>query len=87
MYVPDMSSATAAASDIIDLLDSKPEIDAQSKSGRIPENLRGRVRFENVQFCYPTRPGVRVLRKLDLTVEPGTYVALVGESGCGKSTM
>ena len=48
--------------------------------------MKGRIRFENVHFRYPTRPGVRVLRDLNLTVEPGTYVALVGASGCGKST-
>jgi ABC-type bacteriocin/lantibiotic exporter with double-glycine peptidase domain len=36
-----------------------------------------------VHFRYPTRPSVRVLQGLDLVVEPGTYVALVGASGCG----
>lgn len=48
--------------------------------------MQGRIRFEGVHFRYPTRAGVRVLRDLNLTVEPGTYVALVGASGCGKST-
>ncbi|KAI0789769.1 P-loop containing nucleoside triphosphate hydrolase protein [Abortiporus biennis] len=85
-FVPDMSSARGAACDVLDLLDSMPEIDAESKEGKIPENVQGRIRFENVHFRYPTRPGVRVLRDLNLTVEPGTYVALVGASGCGKST-
>ncbi|THG99669.1 hypothetical protein EW026_g2716 [Hermanssonia centrifuga] len=85
-FVPDMSSAKGAASDIIDLLDSMPSIDAESTEGKIPQNVQGRIRFENIHFRYPTRPGVRVLRDLNLTVEPGTYVALVGASGCGKST-
>nr|WCD39452.1 Ste6-2 [Ganoderma boninense] len=85
-FVPDISSAKSAASDIIRLLDSTPEIDAESPEGEIPKNVKGRIRFENVHFRYPTRPGVRVLRDLNLTVEPGTYVALVGASGCGKST-
>lgn len=85
-FVPDISSATSSASDIIDLLDTQPTIDARSSDGKVPAQVRGRLRFEDVHFRYPTRPGVRVLRGLNLTVEPGTYVALVGASGCGKST-
>ncbi|KZT11907.1 P-loop containing nucleoside triphosphate hydrolase protein [Laetiporus sulphureus 93-53] len=85
-FVPDISSAKGAAADVITLLDSMPEIDAESTEGEIPGDVVGRIRFENVHFRYPTRPGVRVLRDLNLTVEPGTYVALVGASGCGKST-
>ncbi|KAJ3557819.1 hypothetical protein NM688_g1271 [Phlebia brevispora] len=85
-FVPDMSSARGAASDIVDLLDSIPSIDAESKEGKIPQDVQGHIRFENIHFRYPTRPGVRVLRDLNLIVEPGTYVALVGASGCGKST-
>jgi ATP-binding cassette, subfamily B (MDR/TAP), member 1 len=36
---------------------------------------------------YPTRPTVRVLRGLSIEIQPGTYIALVGASGCGKSTV
>ncbi|EIW81034.1 P-loop containing nucleoside triphosphate hydrolase protein [Coniophora puteana RWD-64-598 SS2] len=87
-FVPDMSSARGAAAHIVKLIDSVPEIDAESPEGKVlpPGEVQGRIEFENVHFRYPTRPGVRVLRDLSLTVEPGTYVALVGASGCGKST-
>ncbi|KAJ3566036.1 hypothetical protein NP233_g7253 [Leucocoprinus birnbaumii] len=88
-FVPDISSAKGAATDIIKLLDSTPEIDAESSEGKIlnDKQVQGHVKFENVHFRYPTRPGVRVLRDLSLEVEPGTYIALVGASGCGKSTV
>ncbi|TFK74865.1 multidrug resistance protein 1 [Pluteus cervinus] len=88
-FVPDMSSAKGAGSDIIKLLDSIPEIDAESPEGKSvdPSAVRGHIRLENVHFRYPSRPGVRVLRDLSIQVEPGTYIALVGASGCGKSTV
>ena len=44
------------------------------------------VRFSNVNFRYPTRPDVQVLNGLNISIEPGNTVALVGSSGCGKST-
>ena len=88
-FVPDVSSAKGAGSDIIKLIDSRPEIDAQSTEGRTisPEKVRGQIRLENIHFRYPTRPAVRVLRDLSLKVMPGTYIALVGASGSGKSTV
>jgi len=88
-FVPDISSAKGAGSDIIKLLDSMPEVDAESTEGKIPDKktIRGHIRFEGVHFRYPIRPGVRVLRDLSFEVEPGTYIALVGASGSGKSTM
>ena len=82
-----MSSAHSAASDIIQLLDARPEVDAESTEGKVLQGVEGRIRLQNVHFRYPTRLGVRVLRGLDITVEPGTYIALVGASGCGKSTV
>jgi len=87
--VPDMGSAQGAGSDIIKLMDSVPEIDAESPEGKkvAVENISGRIRFQDVHFRYPTRPNVRVLRGLSFKVEPGTYTALVGASGSGKSTV
>ncbi|KAF9238097.1 P-loop containing nucleoside triphosphate hydrolase protein [Melanogaster broomeanus] len=64
-----------------------PDISA-ARGKTLPEqSVLGQIRLENVHFRYPTRPGVRVLRDLSIKVEPGTYVALVGASGCGKSTI
>jgi ATP-binding cassette subfamily B (MDR/TAP) protein 1 len=89
MFVPDISSAQGAGSDIIKLIDSLPLIDADSTEGKKVDTktTHGHVRLDNVHFRYPTRPAVRVLRGLSLEVQPGTYIALVGASGCGKSTV
>lgn len=88
-YVPDISSAHGAGADILELLDSVPGIDAESTEGKSVDvpNIKGELRLESIHFRYPTRPGVRVLRNLSLHVNPGTYVALVGGSGSGKSTV
>ncbi|KAL0961414.1 hypothetical protein HGRIS_006363 [Hohenbuehelia grisea] len=88
-FVPDISSAQGAGSDSLKLIDAVPEIDAESPGGKAVdrENSHGQIRFEDIHFRYPTRPGVRVLRGLNLAVQPGTYIALVGQSGCGKSTV
>ena len=49
-------------------------------------NYTGNVQMSNVYFRYPSRPEVAVLRGLNLNVEVGKTLALVGSSGCGKST-
>lgn len=87
--MPDISSAKGAGSDIIKLLESEPEIDAESTDGQRVDSktCQGHIRFDRIHFRYPGRPDVRVLRDLSLDVEPGTYVALVGASGSGKSTV
>ncbi len=63
-----------------------PAIDSERDDGKQMPDCEGLLRLENVHFRYPTRPAVSVLRGLDLEIKPGTYCALVGGSGCGKST-
>ncbi|XP_069548269.1 mitochondrial potassium channel ATP-binding subunit [Brachyistius frenatus] len=59
-----------------------------SGGGRIPyHSLTGRVDFMNISFSYPTRPGHQVLKRFSLTLPPAKTVAIVGESGGGKSTV
>ncbi|XP_078008925.1 mitochondrial potassium channel ATP-binding subunit isoform X2 [Phascolarctos cinereus] len=54
----------------------------------IPQTeLQGAVSFQNVSFSYPCRPGFTVLKNFSLTLPPGKIVALVGQSGGGKSTV
>lgn len=63
-----------------------PPIDSSSKSGRIITPVKGHVEFRDVKFTYPTRKDQIVLNGLSWTAKPGDTVALVGHSGCGKST-
>ena len=52
-----------------------------------PLKLHGEIEFENVSFSYPSRPDFRVLKNLDFKIEPGEKIALIGQSGSGKSTI
>ena len=63
-----------------------PQIDASSNDGIVLKNIDGNVDFEQVRFRYPTRKDAEVLQGLSLAVRAGQTVALVGHSGCGKST-
>jgi ATP-binding cassette, subfamily B (MDR/TAP), member 1 len=85
-FAGDMSKARNAAEQMRRLFDRKPTIDPWSKDGEPVAHVEGFVEFRNVHFRYPNRPDVAVLRGLNLTVKPGQYIALVGASGCGKST-
>ncbi|KAK9475924.1 P-loop containing nucleoside triphosphate hydrolase protein [Lipomyces japonicus] len=85
-FAPDMGKAQSAAENIKRLMDSIPEVDAWSHEGQVVESVEGDIEFRDVHFRYPTRPHVPVLRGLNLSVKKGQYAALVGMSGCGKST-
>ena len=85
-FAPDMGKAKHAAAEMKKLFDRIPEIDFWSTDGAKVGHVEGSIEFRDVHFRYPTRPEQPVLRGLSLTVKPGQYVALVGASGCGKST-
>lgn len=92
----EMQAAQASAERVIDLMDTKPEVtdspqvEAVFGTSLAPKKenwppITGRVEFKDVGFCYNT--GERVLEHFNLTVEPGQTIALVGETGAGKSTI
>ncbi|XP_077979293.1 ATP-dependent translocase ABCB1-like [Glandiceps talaboti] len=85
-FAPDAAKAKMAANNIFFLLDREPEIDSSSPDGLKPDKCDSVVEFHDVKFRYPTRPDVPVLRGFNIKVNTGQRVALVGSSGCGKST-
>ncbi|XP_012236010.1 multidrug resistance protein homolog 49 isoform X2 [Linepithema humile] len=78
--------ARGSAAAIFQLLDRVPVIDSLSKEGKRLEAVNGEIEFKNVKFCYPARKDIQVLQSLNLKINHGETVALVGGSGCGKST-
>jgi ATP-binding cassette subfamily B protein len=74
--------ATAALEKIFTLLDDGTRIE---DVGVEPGSVEGRIQLRNVRFAY--EPGQDVLHGIDLEVAPGEVVALVGHTGCGKTTI
>ncbi|MEO7063153.1 MAG: ABC transporter transmembrane domain-containing protein [Dokdonella sp.] len=79
--------ATGALGRIGDLLDTRADIVSPVPATTLKIPARGVIRFEHVEFRYPTRPDRAALHDFSLAVEPGQTVALVGPSGAGKTTV
>ncbi|KAI9218474.1 P-glycoprotein [Blastocladiella britannica] len=85
-YISAFVTAQTSAYHIFEVIDRDSHVDPFDESGLRPETVVGRLEFNDIDFAYPTRPDVPILKKFNLSVEPGTTVALVGQSGSGKST-
>jgi ATP-binding cassette subfamily B protein len=71
---------------LAEILDTAPEVNmSQQQRAKLP--LQGDIRYHKVQFSYPSRPDVEVLKGVSLHIPAGAKVALVGSSGAGKSTI
>ncbi|UCF98895.1 MAG: ABC transporter ATP-binding protein [Spirochaetaceae bacterium] len=78
-----MQASMAGGEKVIELLESEPEIHDTPDAVVLP-GIRGKVEFRRVSFAYNE---ITVLADIDLTIEPGQTIALVGQTGAGKTTM
>ncbi|CAL4954981.1 unnamed protein product [Urochloa decumbens] len=83
----DATKARDSAISIFSILDRKSKIDSSSHDGMVLENVTGNIDFNNVSFKYPSRPDVQIFSDFTLCIPCGKTLALVGNSGSGKSTI
>ena len=83
-----IQESCTAVSDYFNLNNRDSQIE-QSQSIQRPskDEIQGKIEFKSVKFSYPLDPKQLILDEINLTFEPGKKIALVGESGCGKSTI
>ena len=82
--ITELQNALTCASRVFDLIDEEPEPAAVSE-GIVPEKVDGDVSFDNVSFSYS--PDVPLIENFTLDVKKGMRTAIVGPTGCGKTTL
>lgn len=82
-----LQKTIGASERIRGILRETSELEMQEGLVRVTNPVQGKITFQDVQFFYPTRPDIEVLKKVSFEIEPDTKVALVGHSGAGKSTI
>jgi len=82
-----INSSLTNAERIFKELDTRPKINPNEDKIVYEKEVRGEIVFKDVAFSYPNKKDVQVLKKLNLSIKKGEHVAIVGESGGGKSTI
>lgn len=86
--LPGLSKSVKALADLDRLLRlSDASVVRTEAKGQLMTDIRGGIEFRDVDFAYDGRASVKVLNDVQFNVQPGECVAIVGASGCGKSTI
>jgi ATP-binding cassette, subfamily B, bacterial len=83
----DLLRGAGASERLTELLEQQTAVSTPQNPTSLPTPVVGRIQLTNVEFAYPSNPGIPVLSDLSLGIAPGERVALVGPSGAGKSTL
>lgn len=81
-----LQEALGATKRLFEILDTQSDIEEQPEAQHLP-SVEGRIRFERVSFAYRDDPDTFILSDIDLDIQPGEVLALVGPSGAGKTTL
>ncbi len=85
--IGDVQRAAGATERLFDVLAVAPEVRSPPEPTLLPRPSPATVAFDEVTFCYPSRPDAAALQRFSLAVGSGQKVALVGPSGAGKTTV
>ncbi len=86
-FYSELVGAVGATERIREILATPSETDERPLATAEAGRLSGNIEFKDVQFSYPTRSDVPVLKNVNISIESGQKVAIVGQSGAGKSTI
>ena len=82
--ITELQNAIACAGRVFELIEEEPQT-PEPENVKVLTDVEGNVNLQNVKFAY--RPDQKLIENLNLTVKPGERVAIVGPTGCGKTTL